>query len=255
MDFTLPRLLFALSLSFISSLTFAGNDDRGGVSGGGGGNGLVCFDDLAVIQNRSRELGSSNISLAPEKITFVSVIDLIQAQGDAQTLDLPQLNESDCDYVERMLKEMKSLSPKLGNKLADSWARLVIEEQNSPPSIGISGSFQQIRDFGKLSEALTRLLTVRSFNGSKCGMITLAEQIRNEDGITHVWLNREVIGSKYHSAQSSGVLILHELVYSWARSLGQTTSENTRAAVTAWIEHGNMDSEKMEKTFASLGFK
>jgi len=247
------RFLVVASVSFAPCFAIAGDGDHGGISGGGGGNGLVCFEDR--LQTLNIDFVATNLSSTPEKITFVSVLDLVQAQGDGVALDLPAMNESAQCYVERMIKSMKDLSPSLGEKLADAWSHLVIEgvQDSTPPNV-LAG-FQQIRDFGTLKAPIAEILQTRSLNSTRCGILTLAEQIKQEDGTVHVWLNHDVVDLIVHSDQSSGVLILHELVYSWARSLGQKTSADTRAVVGAWLAHQSLDQSKMETIFSARGFK
>lgn len=252
--------LISLSLVFFKAFTLnclAGSQEGGNTSGGGGG-GIVCYfpDQSAYFdpQTRNHPYLHPVIELEPAKkqIASITAIDLIVARNfySLENLDLMHTGESELEYLERMVRDLNRLSPRLGRALARKLDAIFFRLA-SPDE-----SWDQILDYNRTYATISREAGISGYNDNRltCKPQTLAVQVTDRGGLTLVRLSYDLCRHEKYLPESRGVTYLHELVYSWARELGQSTSVPTSIAVAAWLNQKNLSRREIEATFRAQGF-
>ncbi len=198
--------------------------DGGSSRLGGGGNAVVCLDDpniVATIANTSQDSRQIPASAIPH-IRSLKMLDLLEAEFDTslapeflETLE----GESPQAFAQRAIDRLGDSFPALRQNLLSRLDRLQqgFLSINDPSLAGV----RLIEDLGPVRYQIDR---------STCLVATVAIQYERA-GVLNLIIDDRLMSNTSHSALSRGTLWVHEVIYNWARELGQTDSFATRMLV------------------------
>ncbi|OFZ78524.1 MAG: hypothetical protein A2583_05570 [Bdellovibrionales bacterium RIFOXYD1_FULL_53_11] len=220
----MKKKYLVVMIAISASTAFGGKGDGGDTSGGG--NVIACFDTREtadLVRKRDGEITNDQI----DKIESIQALDLHDARL-ARGFNQAQPNivevatgESFDKYVNKILARVEITIPDLAQRL--KWAREQFANKNV---ILHENSIRRVKD-----EATISLL-----ESGKCALATAIAQTKKNN----TWfmdVDKRLFFHPKHAETSRGVLILHEVVYSWGRDLGHADSENTRRLVAALINN------------------
>jgi hypothetical protein len=215
----LPGLLVVIAAFYNGCPVFA----AGGRSDGGG-NAVVCFDQLGIPdQIRSNE-GELTDNFIPH-IQSVETFDLYEARlprgvnGKLPVLALIGPNENLDSYIGRLNARLSVVAPILAREIKES--EDLFTDDNI---INDQHGLEKIDDVNAVS-----------LIAPNCVLATMAIQLNNQ-GQYSLHLDQRLFDHPLHSQESRAALILHEYIYRYARELGQTDSANTRALLSMILE-------------------
>ncbi|MCR9204525.1 MAG: hypothetical protein NXH75_08115, partial [Halobacteriovoraceae bacterium] len=253
-------LLYSLSIFAVTPSTelfdyvyrddFTGLEKLGGWASGGG-NTVVCFDpnsmDLSLAFQEIKENGGK----IPDKyipfITDIEMYDLYEARlprGFDQTK--PEIinindNESFSHYTKRIMSRFERSLPSI----------LTTIERGS---FLLRGSKVRFFD-GPVSQVNDINTVIGDVDTNSCVISTMAIQ-RNINDFFTLYIDARLFNHPNHSKQSKATLLLHEYIYTQARTKGHRTSAETRELVGLSItRHPDYAVDFVASMVANLGFE
>lgn len=217
----------------------------GGMDAGGSGHGLVCFSNAAAAQEVKKSVGNiSDDQLL--SLTSILPVDLWFARMPngqpprIPILQLPTEDESEFDFLERILRAVDRTLPALAGKIR------MAEKAFRPHNIKIKWvpiSIQMILDSG---------LNLRVDQMPMCAIAMLAWQTTIE-GAHFLQIDPRLYSRMDKISRTT--LWLHEYVYWIARRYGQKDSRATRELVATLLLDGNqIRIGELAELSRSLGF-
>jgi len=238
--------LSALALAMLNvNSAYAGE----GSESSGGGNSIVCFSDKAIareILNKDNPDFGEILNSHLDFITSIEAIDLYQArqprgfqEQNPEIIPIGQ-EETPFQYVEKIVTRLKHSVPKLASIIKESKDLFVDDNIILEPN-----GLRSINDANQ----------VQAINSESCVAVTVAAQYKAGPSSFYLHIDDRLFNHPAHSNLSKAVLLLHEYVYRYARSLGQFDSRNTRLLVSYLITQNNgLTSLKLAKKALDLGF-
>ncbi len=219
--------IFCLIVSLTQFAGAAGNE------GGGGGNGLVCFNDPAIaarIRQRNSEDKIINGAIQNadiKSITSIEILDLVEARHprgitnrEVPELILPKENESNHHYVQRVINRIKDLEPRLWEKFNKSLNDFLVLPADAHPD-----GLEPVDDYNLIGR----------YDSANCVIATIAMHIMSENNVK-LHVDERLMYNPLHSLNSRYITFLHEVVYKALRSsYFHKDSQGARAIVAALI--------------------
>ena len=228
---------------------------EGGESSGGG-NAVVCFDHVAIA-NQVRSNGGVVHDAELEHITFIEMVDLYQAKKPRglpprkpQIVPVNEdLNVSDGDairdFFQKISRRFKFVFGDVSKATENMSEALSDEMLRFHPN-----PVHQMRDADLEIE----------LHSPSCTFTTMAyNEIISED-LFYIHFDQRLfeLGNKHtqHSRQSKAVLVLHEMIYLWARYMNQdSTSKKARDFVGYLIsQNTGVSIQRFLEVADALGF-
>ena len=250
MKFLAPIVVLVFSLNISASLKL---DRRSGEWGSGGGNALVCFKGRYIgrgerVVDIISEIKKNNNTIADKFVTHIKSIemfDLYEARKirglnrEAPEIVEIQDDEEIYDYLERLSIRFHSSVP-IMSVMVSKGKELIPDSQ------------LVFHDFALHYQNDLGNVTLPSPN---CVIATMAAQV-NESNYYVVHIDQRLYDHPVHSYQSKATLILHELLYGFARNFYQHHSSGaTRNLIRYYISyHPSFTEGAVSKAVYDLGF-
>lgn len=244
---------FALTLVNLYSLSARA---EGGVSGGGGGNAVVCFGTHTEIPARIRSASERHSGVILDSdlkhITSVETYDLQQARltrgwaGKAVEIVEIRPDESEEAYLDRLASHYDQTLPPIA-ELVRRANRIFLDQNITPQPSGLL----KIDDAAELS----------AIDSAHCVLATMGANYYSGDpqggGSFYLNYDRRLFLGPRHSAQSRAIFRLHEGLHALARVFGGAqTSQPTRDFVRHLITvDPNLSMSELWKATVDLGFQ
>jgi hypothetical protein len=206
----------------------------------GGGNALVCFDDVATAQ----KVHALNDLIPDElisKIKSVEMWDLVSAKAKRGVEGVtPELidalpGEEPRHFALRVAARFRFGLPAIENLIigSDIWFAKggIRDAERGIPKINDINSVEAIDP--KCVHATMAVQRERGVFDGKLESVDLGAELMKGHTIAppELWIDHRLFDHPAHSAQSRGVLYLHEFLYLWARAYGETDSWLVRDTV------------------------
>lgn len=238
---------YVRSLALLVCLTSGAEFARAaGADSSGGGLGVVCFDNPAILETLRQGDGLLTDELLPH-ITSIENFDLYEANlVRGINMDLKQKvvplkdNETADEYVERILKRMDFSVPAL--------ARLV---RKTVEELSQAGHVEHVmRPLERMNDARQ----VGLIDYENCMLATMGLN-RLEKGEGVLQIDKRIYAHAKQSEQSRAIFLLHEYVYITARKLGHTDSRHTRVLINSLItSHAQLTTKFLAGKAFEFGF-
>ncbi len=219
----------------------------GTISGGGGGNGVVCFDSTSIVDQIHANGGYIDNAMLPNIVSIESydLFEARQPRGMAGEL-VPQIiepaeGERFLVYISRVMSRVNWTIPRLVGHANDALRRLDSNNIIRQP-------------FGL--EPVNDVNTVGLLDSGRCVLATLASHFF-EGEKTYLHVDQRLFDHPRHGRTSRAVLILHEVLYMVARrQFHHADSRNTRILISYLIaSNPEITLGDVYRAAVSLGFQ
>ena len=211
----------------------------GGVSDGGG-NAMVCFDNVAAADSVRKNKVLFNERLS--EVTSIETYDLFEAR-QPQTANgnptpvMPLRNsEKYEDYTAAVAERFKKTFP--------TASQFVNEGAKKIKKVIWTGALKDKDDMNHDLES----------GSERCAIVTMARQDADNEGGVTLRIDKRLFDHPKHTALSRSVLYLHEAIYAKGIALGHTTSKRTRRILGLMIRAAGVSSKELIMGLQEFGY-
>lgn len=240
-------LILLVSTNSLASINYAL-----GEWGSGGGNAIVCFKQMTIgtgetSVNIISEIKKNNNTIADDYLPYIESIEMFdlydakKARGlNPSKPEIVEINNGEefFSYTNRLAKRFKDSNPHMET--------IIRRAQNLLPETSFV-----MHEYGvKYQNDLGSVV----LPSEKCVISTMAAQVNSND-YYEAHIDKRLFFHPKHSKQSQATLVLHELIYAYARSFGQKDSSSTRSLVRFYLTyHKTINEKSTMKALNSLRF-